>query len=135
MLHEYAKACEDDPGYHQDICYYLEVDDRFMIRGRRQGSRGFEYRVQWITDECETIAQVWVPGKHLVAHQILLDEIDAREAGKPKRRPPPDGRYRKENRVSASALRGLEYDLQLHGYQEDREVYTDSDEGYADRSE
>ena len=32
MLREYAKACDEDAGYLQDICYYLEVDDGWTIQ-------------------------------------------------------------------------------------------------------
>ena len=134
IVTDYANNCAQDPGYCQDINKYLEVDDRYMVRDRRQGSTGFEYSVEWITDECETIAKVWVPHEHLLAHQKRLDEIDARiDTGKSKRRPPIGSYYVAPTLVSTRAIEALMGELRLNGYQEEREQYTDeSDAAYQD---
>ena len=102
-----------------------------MICDRREGSDGFEYSVEWITDgEGELITKVWVPHEHLLAHQKRLDEIDERtDTGKAKRRPPIGshaGAYHPK-KVSERSLAALMGNLQLNGYLEDFEAYTDSD--------
>ena len=66
---------------------------------------------------------------------MLLDEIDARKAGKARRRPSPSSastKYVEPKEVSERALAALMGELQLNGYVEGHEVYTDSDDAYQD---